>query len=133
MDRTSLVEKHLKAFKESEDSYLHTAVILSGHKRRQEVVSTWSTIPLVRKNPPTDPPEDLNKLWDWLWTSVQIDWTAFSIRTGIAKFALQQIFEPLRSNHLIYPDGTVSGHALGVLNSEVLKSIKASKKASQED
>jgi len=128
MDRTGLVEEHLKKFKAQEDGYLHTAVIIAGDKDSQVVLSTWTTLPLTTKNPTDDPPSDERKAWDWLWTSVQINWALFAERTGMNTALVQKVFEPLRANRLVYPDGSAAEHALGVLKAEVMKAVKAATK-----
>lgn len=128
MDRKGLVEECLKKFKSLEDDYLHTAVIIAGDKDSQVVLSTWTTLPLTSKNPTVDPPANEREAWDWLWTSVQINWAMFAERTGMNTALVQKVFEPLRANRLVYPDGSAADHALGILKAEVVKAVKAATK-----
>lgn len=127
MGTLGMVRDHLAHFKAKEKEYMHTAVLLAGDKDSQIVLSTWTTMPLTLKNPKGSPPKDERERWDWLWTSVQINWEKFSVRTGMNTARLQKLWEPLRSNRLVYPDGTVAEHALGVMTSEVLKALKGTK------
>jgi hypothetical protein len=126
MDKKFLVKESLTRFREKEDEFMHTAVVLAGDHDAQVVLSTWTMMPLESVVPRTNPPSEERELWDWLWTSVRINWSQFSERTGMNLSRLQKVFEPLRSNRLLYPDGTIPEHVKGVLTSEVLKAMKAS-------
>jgi len=126
MDKKFLVKESLKKFRAQEEEFMHTAVVLAGDHDSQVVLSTWTTMPLELVTPRTNPPLDERELWDWLWTSVRINWAQFSDRTGMNMSRLQKVFEPLRSNRLLYPDGSIPEHVKGVLTSEVLKAMKAS-------
>lgn len=125
MVKEELILECLARFRNQEEEYMHTAVILAGDHDSQVVLSTWTTMPLERVPPKGNLPEDLRLQWDWLWTTVRINWKQFSERTGMNTTRLQKVFEPLRSNRLLYPDGTIPEHAKGVLTSEVLKAMKA--------
>lgn len=126
MDKEYVFDQALAKFRAKEDEYMHTAVILAGDRDAQIVLSTWTTMPLDRVSLKDDPPFDERELWDWLWTGVRINWTQFCDRTGMNMSRLQKVYEPLRSNRLLYPDGSIPEHAKGVLTSEVLKAMKAS-------
>jgi len=126
MGKLDLVKEHLARFRESEEEFMYTGVILAGDHDSQVVLSTWTTMPLDTVSPKSPPPSEEREIWDWLWTSVRINWSQFSERTGLNISRLQKVFEPLRSNRLLYPDGTIPEHAKGVLTSEVLKAMKSS-------
>lgn len=128
MGELDLAKEKLARFRNNEDECMHTAVILVGNSDSQIVLSTWTTMPLERVSPKTKPPSDERELWDWLWTTVRINWAKFSDRTGMNTARLQKVFEPLRANRLLYPDGSIPEHVKGILTSEVLKAMKASKK-----
>ena len=115
-------------FREEEKDHMHTAVVLIGDAAAQKLVSAWSTSPVQWKLPESTPPEDMRELWDWVWSGVKIDMPDLSKRTGLPVSRLQGILETLRSNRLIYPDGTAANHAIGVLKAEVMKTIKNIKK-----
>ena len=125
MSKEDQILECLARFRSQEDEYMHTAVILAGDRDSQVVLSTWTTMPLERVSPKERFPDDSRLQWDWLWTTVRINWKQFSERTGMNTTRLQKVFEPLRSNRLLYPDGTIPEHAKGVLTSEVLKAMKA--------
>jgi hypothetical protein len=131
MSQNDLIAEHLAAFKASEEEYVHRGVVVAGDRDAQIVLSTWTTLPLERVKPKGTPPSDERELWDWLWTSVRINWSLFSDRTGMNTARLQKMFEPLKANRLVYPDGTVPKYALGILESEVLKALKGSQKKAQ--
>ena len=115
-------------FRSNESSYMHTAVVLIGDSAAQKIVSAWTTSPIVWKAPPTAQPTDDHELWDWAWEGVVVEWTDLSKRSGLPISRLTALFETLRSNRLIYPDGTAANHAIGVLKAEVMKTIKNFKK-----
>jgi hypothetical protein len=113
----------LPRFKREEQKYLHTAVMLAGDSDSQKILSTWSTLPVSWKDPSGPPPEDDRLLWDWIWGGTGIDWDSFSDRSGIALVRLKRLFEPLRANRLLYPDGTLAEHTEGFLKAVVVKAM----------
>lgn len=117
----------LEPFKAEEEEYVHAAVYLAGDKDSQKFLSTWSMLPIQWSRPVRDPPVDSRERWDWLWEGVNIDWADLANRTGLNSARLQKLFEPLRANRLLYPDGTVAGHALGILKAEVVKTMPKTK------
>lgn len=129
MTDTEDLEEHLKKFKADEESVIHTTIMLAGDRDSQKILSTWSMSRIAWKRPKSSPPSSIRELWDWLWSGSQIDWDALSSRTGMSAARLQKLFEPLRVNQLLYPDGTIPEHAMAFLRSEVRKELpKAGKK-----
>jgi hypothetical protein len=123
VDDRGLLESLLAKFKTEESSFIHTTVMLAGDRDSQKILSTWSMLPLVWRKPHTYQPEDIRDLWDWLWAGVVIDWDVLSQRTGLSPIRVKKLYEPLRANRLMYPDGTLPDHALAVLRAEVMKSL----------
>jgi hypothetical protein len=122
----------LEPFKSDEESFVHTTIMLTGDRESQKLLSTWSMSPISWNMPPGNPPEDKRELWDWLWKGVRIDWEDFSARTGITSSRLQRLYEPLRANRLLYPDGTLPGHATALLRAEIKKSLPKKERSARE-
>lgn len=115
-------------FRSEEASYMHTAVVLIGDPAAQKIVSAWTTSPVVWLMPVVAKPQGDRDIWEWAWSGVSVDWPDLSKRSGLPLSRLKALFETLRSNRLIYPDGTAASHAIGVLKAEVMKTIKSFKK-----
>lgn len=131
MSDLSKLEQYLESFKAGEEANVHTAIILADDREAQRVLSTWSMLPISWEEPKGEAPEDLRDLWDWLWGGIKVNWALLGERTGMTAARVQNRFEPLRANRLVYPDGTVSGNAIGFLKSEVLKTMQKGKSKSK--
>ena len=125
MAKNDLLEGLLDPFRQEEDEYAYTAAILSGDKDAHKVLSTWSTMHFPWNKPTTPQPDEKCALWDWIWVGVKIDWFLFSERSGLGVMFVRKIFESLRANRLLYPDGTIPGHSAGALKAEFLRSLKS--------
>ncbi len=97
----------------------HTAVQLIGDPRAQKVLATWCTIPIGWKKPRRRIPEDFRERWDWLWLGVRFDPGHLSLRAGVSLIVLEGVLERLKGGRLVYPDGSISAWAQGVLDGAI--------------
>ena len=123
MSHSEELQELLSVFHSREEEYAYTASILVGEKSAHKIVSAWSTMPILWEKPQDEQPKDDRLLWDWLWKGTKINWTDFAARSGMDISRLQKLFEPLRANRLLYPDGSIPRHASSVLKAEVLKTL----------
>lgn len=123
----------LQAFKTEEESFVHTTIMLVGDRDSQKILSTWSMMPIRWVIPKIDPPTDSRSLWDWVWSGVVISWRDLEARSGINAARVQKMFEPLRSNRLLYPDGTLPNHVSQFLRAEIKKALPKSNKSKERD
>jgi hypothetical protein len=132
MDDRAFLEALLSKFKVEEAAFVHTIVMLADDRDSQKILSTWSMLPFGWKTPSGRPPEDLRDLWDWLWVGVCVDWDILAQRSGLSSVRVRKLFEPLRANRLMYPDGTLPANVLAFLRSEVMKSLPKKNNAHRE-
>ena len=122
------LETLLEPFKAEEEQHVYTASILVDDSAAHKIVAAWTMIPLTWTDPKGDYPDDPRLQWDWVWEGVTIPWQELAKRSGIDLPRVQKLFEPLRANRLIYPDGTATEHALGVLKAAVVQGLQKTKK-----
>lgn len=102
----------------------HLTVQLIGDRQAQKVLAAWSTMPMAWKKPARRIPEDSKLRWDWLWRGVKTDMGHLSLRAGVSLVALEGVLDRLQGCRLIYPDGTISAWAQGVLDGAVAESVR---------
>ena len=112
----------------NENNYMHAAVVVLGDREAQKILAAWSTMPSSWRLPAGAPPENERVLWDWVCTGSVVNWNELAQRSGVAVAKVPKIFEVLRSNRLVYPDGTIAAFAAAVLKGEVMKSMKGLKR-----
>jgi len=117
----------LDQFKKDESNLVYTASMLIEDRPSHRVISVWTMMPIEWKHPKSDAPSDQRQLWDWLWLGVEVDWQNFAKRTGLDPLLVRKLFEPLRANRLLYPDGTAPAHAIGVLKADVIQGLSGAK------
>lgn len=122
------LSEYLAPFHAGEEALAYTSSIIIGDRASHKIVSSWTMMPVKWIHPSDEIPEDERLLWDWLWKGVNMPWVDLANRSGLDMARVQKIFEPLRANRLVYPDGTAAKHALGVLKAEVVKGLNQSKK-----
>ena len=122
------LDEYVAYFKRQEQNFIHTAVVLIDDRDAQKLLSSWSTMSCVWVKPKSDPPEDDNALWDWVWKGITLPWNSLEERTAINSARLRKIWEPLRANRLVYPDGSIPDHAAGVLKAAITKAISGNRK-----
>jgi hypothetical protein len=123
----------LQPFKNEEETFIHTTIMLVGDRDSQKILSTWSMMPIRWIIPKTVMPEDSRFLWDWVWTGVVISWRDLEARSGIAAARVQKMFEPLKANRLLYPDGTLPNHVSQFLRAEIKKALPKTPKSKEKD
>jgi len=112
-------------YRDQEERWYHSSAILVGDPDLQRLLSSWThlsilTLP-IRKG---EIPKDERERWDWLWTKVDIPWNQLAQSAGFSEARTRALFDTLRGNRLIYPDGTAATHAISVLKAEVLVTLK---------
>ena len=128
MTDQSTLSSFLIPFKRDEEKHIYTSSVLVDDTASHRIVSAWTMMPSSWTIPKENPPEDLRELWDWIWSGTVYSWMELSKRSGLDIPRVQRLFEPLRANRLIYPDGTATEHALAVLKSAVVQGLSKSKK-----
>ena len=123
----------LQPFKTEEESFVHTTIMLVGDRDSQKILSTWSMMPIRWVMPKTNRPADTRILWDWLWGGVLISWKDLETRSGINSARAQKLFEPLKANRLLYPDGTLPNHVSQFLRAEIKKALPKTPKSKDKD
>jgi hypothetical protein len=123
----------LQPFKTEEESFVHTTIMLVGDRDSQKILSTWSMMPIRWIIPKSAPPTDPIYLWDWVWSGVLISWKDLETRSGINTGRLQKLFEPLKANRLLYPDGTLPNHVSQFLRAEIKKALPKTPKSKEKD
>lgn len=63
-----------------------------------------------------NPRRTLDELWDRLG---DIDWDRLAESSGAPTSRVKRIFQRLKAVHLVWPDGTIDGNALVLINTEV--------------
>ena len=114
-------------FRSQEDRYLIGAVQVISDSAAQRTLATWATMPVEWKIPKQKQPKIENEraLWDWAWQGILYDANELAKRAGVDRFVIEGIMARLVSARLVYPDGTISGTASGVLRAEVFRATAA--------
>lgn len=123
----------LQPFKNEEETFVHTTIMLVGDRDSQKILSTWSMMPVKWIVPKTQMPQDSRLLWDWVWDGVMISWKDLETRSGLNVARVQKMFEPLKSNRLLYPDGTLPNHVSQFLRAEIKKALPKTPKSKERD
>ena len=119
----------LQPFKNEEETFIHTTIMLVGDRDSQKILSTWSMMPIRWVVQKSEPPADPRRLWDWIWGGVMISWKDLEARSGISAARVQKMFEPLKANRLLYPDGTLPNHVSQFLRAEIKKALPKTPKS----
>ena len=93
-----------------------------------KVLSAWKNYPTRWMKPRGVPPNEPAHLWDWLWAGVDWNLSALADRAGLITAKTRHKFEVLRGARLVYPDGTISHVALGLLAKHVSRHLPKSKR-----
>jgi len=123
MEKTS-GEFVLEGFKASDRSEPETAVALLTDQDLQRVVVAWPKVAPRWIPPRKKPPENQAARWDWLWQAFnEASWEGIyddlADATMLPGGMAVRVFEVARRLRLVFPDGTISQWARGVLRSQV--------------
>lgn len=99
------------------------AILLVGDLIGCRIISAWADLSLKVKRPRGRVPagETGDERWAWLWSHVRIDHSAIAVRAGCTVFDVSDRLPRLKAARMIFPDGTISGWARGVVEREVKK------------
>ena len=114
-------EDLLEIFKTSKDT---TNIIpLLSEEDAQKLVVAWPKVIITRISVKAKAPESENERWKWLWTHIK--WSEAELRdiSGLPEIKLKRVFNIVKGNRLIYPDGTVSNNAESYLQNLGLAAV----------
>lgn len=113
----------LAEFKASEQ--LHAAALIVEDVDAKRVLAAWTTMPIDgwRKPRKMQTGDSLAWRWEWLWSTVGIDYDMLAMRAGVSAQTALAKFEMLRASRLVYPDGSISKPALAVLHGYVQQNM----------
>ncbi len=97
----------------------HTAVQLINDRPAQKVLAAWSVIPMKWKRPRSQLPEEMTDRWEWLWKGHRVDIVILAGSAGVSLIVLEGVLERLKGCRLVYPDGSISAWAQGVLDGAI--------------
>lgn len=105
MDFQSVLEEFKKA-ERPED-----IIPLVSNEDARKLVISWPKTIIRRLKSAKQCPDDRNERWQWLWRHVQ--WCEKDLMeiSGVPEAKFRRVFNLIKGNRLIYPDGSVSGHA----------------------
>ncbi len=115
-------EDILESFKKSTDT---TNIIpLLSEEDAQKLVVAWPKVVLTWIRVKGPAPESQNERWQWLWNHVT--WPEAELRdiSGLPEIKFKRVFNIVKGNRLIFPDGTVSGFADKYLKQIIISRIK---------
>jgi hypothetical protein len=130
--KTTSLSEQLEPFRSHEP--VHAAAVVIEDVDAKRVLAAWTTMPLEpwRASRTRPKSEVLSWRWEWIWSSVQVDFSMLGLRAGVSPQTAQSKFELLRAARLVYPDGTISKPALLVLQAYVQQNLpKQPKQAAQ--
>lgn len=116
---------HLAVFKAGEGSRAHLVVGLADSADLRRVAAAWSS-PTNRVGwalPDEDEPKDLADRWNWIWSGVSYDPRALATSAMVGRARVGILMDSLRDNMVIYPDGTISEVARGILQQGIAQAM----------
>ena len=117
----SSFEDILQDFKASKDT---TNIIpLLSEEDAQKLVVAWPKVVITRIPVKGSPPESQNERWQWIWNHVK--WSESDLRdiSGLPEVKFKRVFNIVKGNRLIFPDGTVSSNAESYLQNLSLSAV----------
>jgi len=71
--------------------------------------------------------------WEWLWNVVEFDSVMFGVVAGCKVQEASSLFLRLKGLRLIYPDGTIHGHAKSFLSMMIMERLNRGKRPKKEE
>lgn len=87
------------------------------------VVAVWPNVPMTWKKAKGAQPEERNELWAWLWEGCDVYEPQVAEMAGVGERAVAAKITMLASARLIFPDGTVSNLARGLIQRRVSREL----------
>lgn len=120
--KNSKLAELIESFREVEDPAQAAPVV--GDVDATKLLAAWAYYPPpdwepVGK-PPASPP---SARWAWLWQSCAIDTDDLAEAAGISTHVVEAKLRVLLNSRLIYPDGTISKPARGLLHAYISKHV----------
>jgi len=137
MEKRALVLANIKVRDFSKD-VAYKVVPLTRSEYMRNFVSQWSPDKVraaaYSDGYPMYPGDDAQdgELWDWLWSFYAPDDDAHR-KMNLTKASFDALFDQAKSNHYIYPDGTVSEWCKRYLNHLVVQEIMGTAKRAGRD
>lgn len=106
---SSVFDDVLNGFKKDEKAEDIIPVINNEDLLR--ILVAWPKIIISREKTKEELPAGVNERWRWLWSN--ITWCEKELQeiTGIPDVKFKRLFNQVRGNRLVYPDGSISSHA----------------------
>lgn len=101
--------------------------LLEDVKLRNALVAWKSVTITYASTVPCSATEELAR-WEWMWGCVDVDLNGFGVVAGCKGQESHVLFERLRGLRLIYPDGTICGHAKSLLSVMIMEKLSKGKK-----
>jgi len=91
----------------------------------------WKSVRVTYRKPTICIDQDETGKWEWLWTQIEFDASAFAAVSGVRQQDVMSLVTRLKGLRLVFPDGTINTLAKNYLQSIILSKInKNSKKSS---
>lgn len=113
------------------DEKLENAIVIVDDLDAMKLLIAWQGAAIQIDPPECDPPEGDVALWDWLWDCVAISYEDLADRAGLPEIVVRNKFPVMVSARLVYPDGTISAHATGVIQNYLGSKLKLKVKRDQ--
>jgi hypothetical protein len=111
----------LKGFKEAESAENIVPLVESAELRNGVVA--WKSVVITYSDTEGCEAKGEAAQWEWMWSKVQFDQTAFAMVAGVQTQHVGRLFQRLKGLRLIYPDGAINTIAAQYLQSIILAKL----------
>ena len=111
----------LNEFKKKETPENIIPLLEDGQLRNALVA--WKSVHIQYSDCKECPETDEPSRWSWLWNRTEFDTTQFGVVAGCRAQDANLLFLRLKGLRLIYPDGTIHGHAKSFLSMMIMERL----------